>query len=127
MPIDIDRFKSAPKDELRKQRKPNAEVLLSFLATSSNQAYTPKEVSEETEIPPEKIGVVLSQLEARGVVRHRGDYWAIATGEDAERTLNSMRTANTVTDRLGAEDPDEWGEGIEASAEDVKSCGNTSS
>ena len=107
MPIDIDRFNSAPKDELRKQRKPNAEVLLSFLATSSNQAYTPKEVSEETEIPPEKIGVVLSQLETRGVVRHRGDYWAIATGEDAERTLNSMRTANTVTDRLGAEDPDE--------------------
>ena len=127
MPIDINRFESAPEGELRKQREPNAEVILSFLATSSNQAYTPKEVSEETEIPPEKIGVVLSQLETRGFVRHRGTYWAITTGKDAEQTLNSMRTANTVTDRLGAEDPDKWGGRIEASGEDFNSCGNTNS
>jgi len=120
MPIDIERFESDPEGELKQQGGTNAEVILSLLASSPDQAYTPKEIHEETEIPRGSVGVVLSRLENRGLVRHRGDYWAVATGEDVEQTLNSMRTANTVTDRLGAEDPDEWGEGIEASAEDAR-------
>jgi len=110
MPIDIERFESDPEEELKQQGGTNAEVILSFLASSPDKAYTPKEIHEATEIPRGSVGVVLSRLENRGLVRHRGDYWAVATGEDVEQTLNSMRTANTVTDRLGDEDPREWGE-----------------
>ena len=110
MPIDIERFESDPEEELKQQGGTNAEVILSFLASSPDKAYTPKEIHEATEIPRGSVGVVLSRLENRGLVRHRGDYWAVATGEDVEQTLNSMRTANTVTDRVGDEDPREWGE-----------------
>ena len=118
MPIDIERFESDPEEELKPQGTTNAEVILSFLASSPDQAYTPKEIHDATDVARGSVGVVLSRLESRGLVRHRGDYWAVATGEDVEQTLNSMRTANTVTDRFGPENPDEWGEGIETGAED---------
>jgi len=49
----------------------------------------------------------------RGLVRHRGEYWAVAADEDLEATLNSMRTARAASDRFGPEDPDEWGPGID--------------
>jgi|GEM_PF-488549 hypothetical protein len=42
------------------------------------------------------------------------DYWAI---DDIETTLNALSTARTVTDRLGPEDPDEWGPGVDADRE----------
>ena len=118
MPIDIERFESDPEEELKPQGTTNAEVILSLLASSPDQAYTPKEIHDATDVARGSVGVVLSRLESRGLVRHRGEYWAVATGEDVEQTLNSMRTANTVTDRFGPENPDEWGEGIEAGAED---------
>ena len=118
MPIDIERFESDPEDELKPQGATNAEVILSFLASTPEQAYTPKEIHEATDVARGSVGVVLSRLESRALVRHRGDYWAVATGEDVEQTLNSMRTANTVTDRFGPENPDEWGDGIEAGTEE---------
>jgi hypothetical protein len=120
MPIDIEQFESDPEGKLRAQGGTNAEVILSFLATSPDQAYTPKEIHERTDIPRGSVGVVLSRLETRGLVRHRGDYWAVAPDEDVEQTLNSMRTANTVTDRFGSEDPKEWGDGVKTSTEEHK-------
>jgi len=33
--------------------------------------------------------------------------------EGVETTLDAMRTAQTVRDRFGSEDPDEWGPGVE--------------
>jgi DNA-binding IclR family transcriptional regulator len=113
MPIDIRRFEENPPEELRASGRTNAEQILSFLASSANQAYTPKEIHEATGVKRGSVGVVLSRLEDRGLVRHRGDYWAISEGVDVETTLNAMSTARTVTERLGAEDPDEWGPGVD--------------
>lgn len=118
MPIDIDRFEEGPREHLRAGGTTNAEEILAFLASSPEQAYTPKEIHEATEIPRGSVGVVLSRLEDRGYVRHRGDYWAIAEDEDVEKTLSAMATARAATDRLGAEDPDEWGPGVDADTED---------
>jgi len=120
MPIDIKRFESDPEEELNSRGTTNAEVILSFLASSPEHAYTPKEIHEATDVARGSVGVVLSRLESRGLVRHRGDYWAVATGEDVAQTLNAMQTANTVTDRFGPENPDEWGEGIDAGTEDSR-------
>ena len=120
MPIDIERFESDPEEELQSQGSTNAEVILSLLATSPEQAYTPKEIHEATDVPRGSVGVVLSRLEDRDLVRHKGNYWAVAADENVGQTLNSMRTANTVTERFGPEDPDEWGEGAEASTGDTK-------
>jgi len=119
MPIDIESFEEESTATLRASGQTNAETILSFLAASPDKAYTPKEIHESTEIPRGSVGVVLSRLEDRGLVRHRGDYWAIAEDEDIEMTLSALSTAQTVTDRFGSEDPDEWGLGVDADAEDL--------
>lgn len=57
------------------------------------------------------MGVVLSRLADRDLVRHRGEYWAIDPAAGAERTLTALSTARAATERLGHEDPDDWGPG----------------
>jgi predicted transcriptional regulator of viral defense system len=118
MPIDIDRFEEGPLDELRARGQTNAEKILSFLASSPDKAFTPKEIHEATEVARGSVGVVLSRLEDQGLVRHRGEYWAIAEDEDVEKTLSAMATARAATDQLGPEDPDEWGPGVDADGEE---------
>ena len=118
MPIDIERFEEDSTESLRAGGRTNAEELLSFLAASPDKAYTPKEIHESTGVARGSVGVVLSRLEDRGLVRHRGDYWAIAEHEDVETTLSALSTALAATDRLGPEDPDEWGPGIDPNPED---------
>jgi len=118
MPIDIEQFEEGSNADLRASGQTNAETILSFLAASPDKAYTPKEIHESTEIPRGSVGVVLSRLEDRGLVRHRGDYWAIADVEDIKTTLSALVTSRAATDRLGPEDPDDWGPGVDADAED---------
>ncbi|WEL16612.1 MULTISPECIES: helix-turn-helix domain-containing protein [unclassified Halorhabdus] len=117
MPINIKRFEESPPGELRAGGPTNAEAILSFLASSPEQAYTPKEIHEATDVKRGSVGVVLSRLEERGLVRHRGDYWAITEEADVEKTLSAMSTARAASDRLGAEDPDEWGPGVDSDDE----------
>lgn len=114
MPIDIDRFRSAPEDELRAGGPTNAERVLSFLAANADRAFTPSEIREAVDIPSGSIGVVLSRLEGRGLVDHRGEYWAVADPDDAAKTLQASATARAASDRFGSEDPDEWGPGAES-------------
>ncbi len=113
MPIDIDRFEEGTAEELRSGGPTNAEEILSFLAAHPDQAYTPKEIHEATTVARGSVGVVLSRLEERELVRHRGDYWALADIDDIETTLSSMGVARAVTDRFGPEDPAEWGPGMD--------------
>lgn len=118
MPIDIDRFEERSVDELRAGGQTNAEEILSFLGSSPEKAFTPKEIHEVTDVARGSVGVVLSRLEERGLVRHRGEYWAIADDEDVEKTLSAMATARAATDQLGPEDPEEWGPGVDTDRED---------
>jgi predicted transcriptional regulator of viral defense system len=118
VPIDIERFEEDSVDELRLGGQTNAETILSFLSSTPEKAFTPKEIHKATEVPRGSVGVVLSRLEERGLVRHRGEYWAIADDEDTEETLTAMATARAVTDRFGPEDPDQWGVGVDADSED---------
>lgn len=119
MPIDIERFEERSTDELRATGRTNAEVILSFLASSPEKAFTPKEIHEATDVARGSVGVVLSRLEERGLVRHRGDYWAIADGENVDTTLSALETARSATEHLGPEDPDEWGPGVEGDHDDA--------
>ena len=114
MPIDIDRFEEGPEEALRAGGPMNAETILTFLATNADQAFTPKEIHEAADIPRGSVGTVLSRLEERGLVRHRGEYWATGEETEVEKTLTAMSTARAATDRLGPEYPDEWGPGIES-------------
>lgn len=114
VPIDINSFEDGREEELRAEGRTNAEEILSFLASHPEHAYTPKEIHEATDVARGSVGVVLSRLEDRELVRHRGEYWAIGDVEDIHKSLSAMATARAATDRLGPEDPDEWGPGIES-------------
>ncbi|XGI82950.1 MarR family transcriptional regulator [Halorutilales archaeon Cl-col2-1] len=117
MPIDIESFEEDSETELRSEGKTNSEEILSFLASNPDKAYTPKEIHEETGVARGSVGVVLSRLEERDLVRHRGEYWAVGDVEDLDKTLTSMSVSRAVTQRLGAEDPEEWGRGVESETE----------
>jgi hypothetical protein len=113
MPIDIEQFDEGSDTELHASGETNAEIIFSFPASHSDQAFTPKEIHMATDVVRGSIGVVLSRLEDRGLVRHRGDYWAISEGVDPETTLTALGTARAVTDRFGGEDPDDCGIGVD--------------
>lgn len=114
MPIDIDRFHTAPEDELQAGGPTNGELVLSFLAANSERAFTPSEIREAVDVPRGSIGVVLSRLEDRGLVEHRGEYWAVADEDDAATTLQAAATGRAASARFGGEDPDDWGPGAES-------------
>lgn len=107
MPIDIDTFETTNEEELVR-RGTNAEQVLSFLAANPEQAFTPAEVAKETEVLRNSIGAVLSRLEDRDLVRHRGHYWAIGTDEALASFAATRSTAQAMTDRFGPENPEDW-------------------
>lgn len=80
MPIEIDEFESGPDEALDLQAGTQPYRVLEFLADHDDQAFTQTEVHDATGIKRGSVGAVLSRLEERGLVRHRGRYWAI--GED---------------------------------------------
>ena len=80
MPINIDRFDEEPTEVLDIQEDTQPYRILQFLAEHDDKAFTQTEIHEATEIKRGSVGAVLSRLEDRGLVRHRGRYWAI--GED---------------------------------------------
>jgi DNA-binding IclR family transcriptional regulator len=107
MPVDIDTFESVEEEALTRHET-NAEQVLSFLAANAEQAFTPAEIVERTDIARNSVGAVLSRLEARDLVRHRGHYWAIGEDEALASYATTRSTARTMTERFGPEDPAEW-------------------
>jgi len=87
MPIDIREFESSPATELRKQvgTPTNQDAVLSFLTERADEAFTPAEIRAETGVPRGNVCVVLTRLEDRELVRHRGEYWAAAATDDDNR------------------------------------------
>lgn len=87
----------------------DARQILSFLDQHAQQAYTRRELAEETEISEDDLGAVLTHLEELGLVVHRGDYWAIE--EDRVATLAGMSHGFAVVeDRFPPEDKEAWDE-----------------
>lgn len=65
------------------------EQVVVYLYTHREQAFTRSEIATAIEEDPNTVGTALSRLKDRGLVRHRGEYWAI-------------------TDDDGGIDADEW-------------------
>lgn len=81
MPIHIDDFEDGPEAALEIDEGSQPYRILSFLARHEDQAFTQGELHEETGFTRGSVGAVLSRLEDRGLVRHRGRYWAIGTDD----------------------------------------------
>lgn len=97
VPINIDRFEEEPADVLDLQEGTQPYRILQFLATNSEQAFTQTEIHEATDIKRGSVGAVLSRLEDRGLVRHRGRYWAIAEDDRLASYVAQMQASSSST------------------------------
>lgn len=110
MPIGIDRFEDEPADVLELQEGTNPHRILRFLAENSDRAFTQTEIHEETDVKRGSVGTVLSRLEERGLVRHRGRYWAIGEDDRLAAFAGALHGTAAARDRFGDEDWGEWQE-----------------
>jgi len=108
MPIDIETFESSPEDRLQNSRETNADRVMRFLAAHPDQAFTQSEIRDATDVNAGSISVVLSRLEDRGLVRHKGSYWALGDGEDVAAYTSMLESTRAANDRFGEEDIEEW-------------------
>ena len=108
MPIDIETFEASPADRLKHSGKTNADRVMRFLATYPNRAFTQSEIRDATDVNAGSISVVLSRLEDRGLVRHKGNYWALGEADDVAAYAGMVETTRSANDRFGEEDMDDW-------------------
>ncbi|QLH77231.1 MarR family transcriptional regulator [Halosimplex rubrum] len=108
MPIDIETFESSSEDHLQHSGVTNADRVMRFLATHPDQAFTQSEIRDETDVKAGSISVVLSRLEDRGLVRHKGNYWAIGEADEVAAYASLSESTRAANDRFGEEDMDEW-------------------
>jgi DNA-binding IclR family transcriptional regulator len=105
MPISIDAFDDQPTDVLDLQSGTQPARILEFLAENPDHAFTQTEIHEATGIARGSVGAVLSRLEDRGLVRHRGRYWAIAEDDRlASYAAQTQASSESVTDDYYGDD-----------------------
>lgn len=108
VPIDIETFDEASEEALGEPT--NAEKVVRFLARNDDKAFTPSEIAEGAAVKKGSIGTVLSRLEDRDLVRHKGDYWALGDEEHVRDSFRVHRIFEDLDERFGEEDVEEWRE-----------------
>jgi predicted transcriptional regulator len=108
MPIDIETFESSPEDRLQNSGETNADRVMRFLAAHPDHAFTQSEIRDGTGVKAGSISVVLSRLEERRLVRHKGNYWALGEADEVAAYTSLVESTRTANDRFGEEDMDEW-------------------
>lgn len=99
MPISIDQFDDEPAGLLDLEAGTQPYRIVQFLADNSDQAFTQTEIHESTGIKRGSVGAVLSRLEDRSLVRHRGRYWAIADDDRlASYAAQTQASSASTTD-----------------------------
>jgi DNA-binding Lrp family transcriptional regulator len=73
MPVDFESYQPSNLPD----EGTNGRRILEHLAQHPDLGFTPSELADELEIPRGSVGTTLSRLEERGLVRHKGAYWAI--------------------------------------------------
>lgn len=107
MPINIETFESSAEDHLQRGGATNAERVMRFLAGNPNQAFTQSEIRDATNVKSGSISFVLSRLEERGLVRHKGQYWALGEVEDIATYTSLSESTRAANERYGEEYMDE--------------------
>lgn len=98
MPIEIDRFDEKPEDIFSLQEGSQPYRILEFLAENDDKAFTQTEIAERTGIKRGSVGAALSRLDDRGLVRHKGRYWAIAE-DDRLASYAAQQGASSASTR----------------------------
>lgn len=108
MPISAKKFEEAPEKALRIKENTNAEKILNFLLMNPDKAFTREEIMNETGIKAGSIGVTLSRLAEKNLVRHKGNYWTIAQDDRIATLASELQGTKTANEDLGRESEKEW-------------------
>ena len=118
MPIEVDEFEEAPENALEIDRDTNKWTVVEFLLEHSEKAFTPKEIENEVDVPDGGVGVILSRLEEKGIVRHKGKYWTLETDDRVAGISAMLASTKALNDELGSEELSEWAEHAEEDVEE---------
>jgi predicted transcriptional regulator len=66
----------------------NAHELLTVLLDHPDMGFSPKELTELTDVPHSSVHKTLSRLQERGLVRKVDSYWAVAEDVAASEVAN---------------------------------------
>lgn len=97
MPIPADSLDEEPADVLDLQEGTQPYRILRFLAEHGDMAFTQSEIHAATNIKRGSVGAALSRLEDRGLLRHRGRYWAIAEDDRIASLVAQMHAGSPST------------------------------
>ena len=111
MPVDFAQYDPDEDDGgFRLTEGTNAYDILEFLAQHPEQGFTPKEISQETDIPRGSVGTTLARLEERSLVRHKEPYWAIGDDDRLAAYEGMLQGLEAIEDRHGADSWEGWEE-----------------
>ena len=101
---EFDRLNDRDDDRAVYEQGTNAHTILQFLATHSEQAFPPKEIADETGIPPGSVRGTLSRLAETNLVEHAEKYWSINESELATRRAALVSQQAIDSDRYSGYD-----------------------
>lgn len=104
MSIDRETFENATEEELTGRSNP--ERVLLFLVENDDRAFKPGRIAEGADVNQEVVSTVLSRLEDRGLVKHKGPYWAAGDPDRIRSYGEYERVTERLNERLGSEDED---------------------
>lgn len=96
MPIPKDEFRTIDDDAtmVDLSRDTTQGAIYHFLLQHADEAFRQREIVEAVDVPQGSVGPTLARLERRGVVEHRGRYWAVADAEHATASAGLLGAAS---------------------------------
>ncbi|GAA0274423.1 helix-turn-helix domain-containing protein [Halobacterium noricense] len=105
MPVSIDEFESGDLPD-----GPTVpEQVIVYLYTHRDTAFTRSEIATAIDGDPNTVGTALTRLKERDLVRHRGQYWALAEDEQRVAAAYDLHSVSVRLDEADAGiDSEEW-------------------
>lgn len=110
MPIEADTLRATELTTLPVRPDTNEHALLAFLIEHRDLAFTPKELSEATDVTYGSIYPTLQRLEAKGLVENVDQYWMAVEDDRVAAQTASLLGWRALADR---EDADEFSQNPE--------------
>lgn len=97
MPVKFDEYdEDTPRVELAPGT--NAREIMTVLLENPGIGFTAGELHERTDIPRGSINPTLGRLHDAGLVRHKGDYWAVTTDDRLAAANAAVLGVRSATD-----------------------------
>ena len=109
--MSIDRNTFEQSDETELEELSTTDRVLGFLAANDDRAFKAREISRRTELDTGAVSTALTRLKDRGLVEHKGPYWAVTTDEMRLESHDGYARATALfNEQFGEEDREAWRE-----------------